>query len=78
MIKDLKEENGENIWICGGAGIANQLIKCDLIDVYHITVIPIILGDGIRLFSDENKLINLNLMSTDVTNGMVELVYKRK
>ena len=28
----------------------NQLMKEDLIDIFHISIIPVILGDGIKLF----------------------------
>ncbi len=45
---------GKDIWTCGSASIVNQLVKEDLIVEYHLTLIPIILGGGVRLFSYEN------------------------
>ena len=50
LARRLKEESGKDIWICGGANIVSQLVNEDLIDCYHITVIPTLLGSGIRLF----------------------------
>lgn len=78
IITDLKEHNGKDIWICGGASIANQLIKLDLIDKYHISVIPTILGKGIRLFDSNNPQCKLKLISTSNYNGITDLVYERR
>ncbi len=46
LIKSLREENGKDIWICGGAHLVQQLINDDLIDYYYITIIPTLLGSG--------------------------------
>lgn len=50
LIRELQEENGKGIWICSGANIIQQLVREDIIDCYYITVVPTILGSGIRLF----------------------------
>ncbi|WP_324824688.1 dihydrofolate reductase family protein [Sinanaerobacter sp. ZZT-01] len=76
LIAELKSENGKDVWICGGATIANQLINLDLIDRYHISVIPTILGEGIRLFDAHQKELKLQLISTQSYNGIVDLVYE--
>lgn len=72
----IKNKEGKNIWICGGASIVNQCVKNNLVDVYHITVIPCILGNGIRLFSDDNQEIRLKLTHTKHYNEMIEMVYE--
>ena len=53
LIKKLKKQRGKGIWICGGADIVQQLVNENLIDIYYITVIPTILGSGIRLFHEQ-------------------------
>jgi len=78
LIAELKRQEGKNIWICGGPNIVNQLIKENLIDRYTVTVIPIILGKGIRLFDNDNIEVKLRLIKTEVNNGMVDLVYEKK
>lgn len=78
LIKQLKKENGKDIWICGGASIINQIIKMDEIDRYHINVIPTILGDGIRLFEQLPKQQKLHLLQTKSYNGITDLVYERR
>lgn len=40
LVKELKKEEGKNIWICGGADIVRQLMEEDLIDVYHVSILP--------------------------------------
>ena len=74
----LKETPGKNIWICGGRCIIQPLIRKNLIDEYHISVIPTILGDGIPLFGKIERVIQLRLKHTKVYNGITELVYIRR
>lgn len=78
LINRLKKQDGKDIWICGGASVVNQFIGLDLIDNYCVTVIPIILGSGIRLFKSENSQIKLKLISTRSYNGMTDLMYERR
>ena len=78
LIADLKWRKGKNIWICGGASIANQLLDLELIDRIHITMIPTLLGDGLRLFSKRSKETRLELITTQSSNGMTDLVYEPK
>lgn len=78
MVNELKREQGKNIWICGGANIIQQLIKEDLIDEYYISVIPTILGSGIRLFGTISGEIKLKLVHTQTYNGITDLIYTRR
>lgn len=78
LVKDLRQEEGKNIWICGGADIVNQLLKADLIDVFHIATIPVVLGGGARLFGETDCMMNLRLVDSVIYNGIIEAVYERK
>lgn len=78
FINKLKNEDGKSIWICGGANIVNQLIKAGLIDEYHLTIMPIILGKGIRLFSDTNLTSLLKMKQTKEINGILDVIYTRR
>lgn len=78
LINNLKEGTGKNIWICGGADVINQLMKEDLIDRFHIAMVPVVLGGGIRLFEEIGRMINLTLVDTLNYNGVVEVVYDRR
>lgn len=78
FIEKIKKENGKNIWICGGASIVNQLVKTNCIDEYHITTIPIILGDGIRLFQENKINIKLKLKESKEENGIITNIYLKR
>ncbi len=78
LVKQLKEEPGGDIWVCGGSDIINQLIEGGCIDRYCITVIPTILGGGIPLFTSHGREIQLTLISTYSYNGMTDLVYEHR
>lgn len=77
LLLKLKSESGKNIWICGGANLINQVVELDLIDQYCVSIMPTILGDGIRLFNKYYKEKRLSLIETREYNGIVDLVYKR-
>lgn len=77
LIRELKAREGKDIWICGGADVVRQLVREDLIDRYHISLIPTLLGRGIRLFDGGDKEIRLKLLETGSCNGIAELIYVR-
>lgn len=78
LVERLKAEEGKNIWICGGAEIVNQLLKNNLIDRFHIAVIPVLLGSGTRLFSESQDKKLLRLIATKQYNGICELLYEKR
>lgn len=78
LVRTLKSENGKNIFCDGGAEIVNELLKNDLLDEIIISVIPILIGNGTRLFKDDRpeqklKLVNVKTFDT----GLTQLHYKR-
>lgn len=78
LVGNLKNQSGKNIYCDGGAEIANELMKEDLVDEYIISVIPILLGDGIKLFKDGRPQQNLKLISSkQFDKGLVQLHYER-
>ena len=48
-----------------------------MIDRYYITVIPTLLGSGIRLFEGGQER-KLRLIETRAYDGMVDIVYRRR
>ena len=78
LVQRLKSGNGKNIYCDGGAEIITELLKNDLIDEFIISVIPVLLGDGTRLFKNgrpEQQLELLNVKTFDT--GLTQLHYKR-
>lgn len=78
LINELKHDSGKDIWICGGANIVHQLMEDNLIDRYHISIIPTILGNGIQLFSKRNQEIKPRLLDMKSDNGITELIYEKR
>ncbi|WP_353717670.1 dihydrofolate reductase family protein [Dyadobacter sp. 676] len=79
LVTNLKEKEGKNIFVDGGADVVNTMMKDDLIDEFVVSVIPVFLGDGIRLFQDGRPEHKLELMrSESFEKGLVQLRYKRK
>lgn len=66
-----------DIWICGGSEIIDYFRQTNVIDEYHISLMPIILGGGIPLFND-GPTIPLTLLSVETINGVVNLRYARR
>lgn len=78
IIERLKTEQGKNIFCDGGAEIVNELLLYDLFDELIISVIPIMIGDGIRLFKDGRPEQKVELISIKhFETGLVQLHYKR-
>ena len=59
-------------------GVIRPLVRADLIDRFHISVIPTLLGGGLRLFGDLGGEHRLRLMETRSYNGITDLVYGRR
>lgn len=79
LVKQLKSENGKNIYCDGGAEVINELLKNDLIDEFIISVVPVLLGNGTRLFKDgrPEQLLEFVTAKTFDT-GLIQLHYKRR
>ena len=78
LVLELKAKEGKSIYVDGGAEVANQMLKDNLIDEFYISIIPSLLGDGISLFKSERPNLKLRLISTKLYNkGLVQLHYAR-
>lgn len=78
LIATLRSKNGKDIYCDGGAEIIHELLKRDLIDELIISVIPVLLGEGIRLFKEGRPEQHLSFLSAKTFDtGLVQLHYKR-
>jgi dihydrofolate reductase len=79
LVKRLKMIKGKNIFCDGGAEIVNELLKHNLIDEFIISVIPVLLGSGTRLFFDNRQELKLQFVSSKTFDtGLAQLHYKKK
>jgi dihydrofolate reductase len=78
LVKQLKSEPGKHIFCDGGAEVVNALLMDDLIDEMIISIVPVLLGEGIRLFKDGRPEQGLELVASQTfESGLVQLHYCR-
>jgi dihydrofolate reductase len=72
----IKQEEGKDIWLFGGAGLCTSLMNLGLVDELYLAVHPILLGKGKPLFNDIQNRVQLNLLeSKTYSTGLVTLTY---
>lgn len=77
LVSDLKSKPGKNIYCDGGAEIVHELSRHQLIDEYIVSIIPILVGGGIRLFKAGLPAQKLQLLSSkSFEKGLVQLHYQ--
>lgn len=77
FIQSLKQQAGKDIWLIGGGQLNTILLNADLIDEMIITIVPIILGEGIPLFAPGTKECIFQLIHSQAfPSGMVQMSYK--
>jgi dihydrofolate reductase len=74
-MKKLQAETTGDIWIMGGSNLINQFLKKGLVNEIVIGIQPIILGEGIPLFTQPDKIrLELTKVSSH-EKGMVQVHY---
>ena len=67
-----------NIWLVGGAMLCQSFLRLGLVDEIRLAIVPVLLGDGLRLFDNSGAEERWRL--EDVVayrTGIVELLYRR-
>jgi dihydrofolate reductase len=78
LVSRLKSEPGKDIFCDGGAELVNELLREALIDELIISIVPILLGSGTRLFKDGRPEQTLKLVSSkQFPLGLVQLHYQQ-
>jgi dihydrofolate reductase len=55
-VRKLKDESADDLVVLGSGDLAQTLMEHDLIDQYDLWFVPIVLGDGKRLFREGSSL----------------------
>ena len=70
-IEQARAAAGErNVYVLGGANVAQQCINARLLDEIHLHVAPLLLGSGIRLFDHIDRSIELHQVSLIEGSGV--------
>ena len=68
---------GKDVAISGGANIAQQYLKAGLLDEMRLDVVPVLLGDGARLFDNlEGAEVRLECTRATEAPGVSHLTYR--
>jgi dihydrofolate reductase len=74
----LKQEAKGDLYLFGGAGIADSIVALDLVDEYRLMVTPDLFGEGTRLFEKGRGRLALTLLEAKpLDTGAVILHYRR-
>jgi len=65
IIRNLKDQKGTDIYLCGGGEFAGWLLDHEMIDVLKIKLNPLILGSGVKLFGSSSKQYKLRLLEQE-------------
>ena len=77
LIAKLKMKGGKDIFVDGGAEVVRMMMADHLLDELIISIIPVILGGGKRLFADQLQETDLELIKSETfATGLVQLVYR--
>jgi dihydrofolate reductase len=61
-----------SIWFVGGGAVSGECLRLGLVDQIRYSILPILIGDGIRFFEKLDRDINLHLMEVKAyKSGMV-------
>ncbi|WP_103566035.1 dihydrofolate reductase family protein [Actinomadura rubteroloni] len=63
-IKELKESSPGEIQVHGSATLIRSLLAADLVDELTLLVVPVLLGQGMRLFPDDGPAAALEVISS--------------
>lgn len=81
-MRSAKSQGGRSIYCDGGASLLRAFWEADLVDEWTISIIPVLLGNGIRLFESAHAGFHpLWLNPTSVKHfesGLIQLHYARK
>jgi dihydrofolate reductase len=73
----LKEEPGDDLAVLGSGELVQSLVRHGLVDAYVLTIHPLLLGSGRRLFPDDGPRTALRLVeSKTTTTGVIIAVYE--
>jgi dihydrofolate reductase len=66
-----------NIWLVGGAMLCQSFLRLDLVDEIRLAIVPVLLGDGLRLFENSGIESRWHLKNVIAyKTGVVELLYR--
>jgi len=79
LVDEILAPRYRNIWLVGGAMLCQSFLRLSLVDEIRLAIVPVLLGDGLRLF--DNSGFESRWQLKDVVaykTGMIELLYRSR
>lgn len=77
-VRELKRNNGPDIYVMGSANMLQSLFKADLVDSLELMIFPITLGEGKRLFQHGSIPAAFRVTECQISpNGIINATYER-
>jgi len=64
------------VWVMGGAQTVRQAVAAGLVHELHLSLVPVLLGRGVRLFEELATSCELERLSVVETPGATHLRYR--
>lgn len=78
QIRKLKEEDGPDLWVHGSGNLIQTLLKHSLIDRMLISIHPLTIGTGKRLFDEGTQAEMMKLVDSKISPmGIIFATYER-
>ena len=77
FVSRLREDPGKDIWLMGGGELIASFLDAHAIDEIIVSVVPVLIGDGIPLVARRHRHVPLDLHSVErFDDGVVQLRYR--
>jgi dihydrofolate reductase len=76
LVDEILAPRYRNVWLVGGAALCQNFLRLGLVDEIRLSIVPVLLGDGMRLFENSGTEQKWHLKNVvTYKNGFVELLY---
>jgi dihydrofolate reductase len=77
LVEEILAPRYANIWLVGGAMLCQSFLRLGLVDEIRLVIMPVLLGDGLRLFDSSVPEQRWHLKNVAAyKTGLVELSYR--
>jgi dihydrofolate reductase len=68
--------NGKDVSVMGGPDVGNQAISAGVVDEIVVSIVPVLLGGGLPMFSNLSQQIQLERLSIVDTPAVTHITYR--
>lgn len=76
-VKRLEAAGASTMWLVGGGELAGSFARAGLVDIYIVSVMPVLLGSGVPLLGERGASGALSLRRTERIGDVVQCTYRR-